>query len=85
MATYFKQETIDQIKSLLEEGHNVTHTARQVGVSHDTVRRIRRYSFEYIPPLEQAIQMLELGYSECEVYAWWGEELLKEALEWIKL
>ena len=33
-----------------------------------------------LPPLEQAIQMLELGYSECEVYAWWGEELLAEAL-----
>ena len=40
---------------------------------------------EPIPPLEQAIQMLELGYSEDEVYAWWGEELLEEALEWIEL
>ena len=36
-----------------------------------------------LPPLEQAIQMLELGYSEDEVYAWWGEELLKSAKEWI--
>ena len=33
-----------------------------------------------LPPLEQAIQMLELGYSELEVYEWWGSEVLVEAL-----
>jgi hypothetical protein len=38
-----------------------------------------------LPPLEQAIQMLEQGYSELEVYEWWGEELLEEAKEWIEL
>ena len=44
-----------------------------------------KQTIEPVPPLEQAIQMLELGYSEDEVYAWWGEELLEEALEWIEL
>ena len=41
------------------------------------------YNQAMLPPLEQAIQMLELGYSEDEVYAWWGEELLEEAKTWL--
>ena len=42
------------------------------------------YNQAMLPPLEQAIQMLELGYSEDEVYAWWGEELLEEAATFYK-
>ena len=74
-----------EILKLVREGKNKSYIRDTLKVSEHLITKTKKdYQTDNLPPLEQAIQMLELGYSEDEVYAWWGEELLESALEWVE-
>ena len=74
-----------EILKLVKEGKNKSYIRDTLKVSEHLITKTKKdYQTDNLPPLEQAIQMLELGYSEDEVYAWWGEELLESALEWVE-
>ena len=73
-----------EILQLVKKGKNKSYIRDTLKVSEHLITKTKKdYQTDNLPPLEQAIQMLELSYSEDEVYAWWGEELLEEAKTWL--
>jgi hypothetical protein len=73
-----------EVRQLLEEGVPVNAIGKKLKVCPKTINSIRdNIYYPNLPPLEEAIRMLERGDSYAKVKERWGEELLEEAKDWI--
>lgn len=71
----------DQILKLIKEGHNKSYIRDTLRVSEHLITQTKKeQSNPHLPPIEQAIRMLECDKTHQEVQERWGEEVLSEAL-----
>lgn len=76
----------DQILRLVNQGKTIKDIRSELDVTHYQVREAKKERGNpHLPPIEQAILLLESGHTHQEVQERWGEEILSEALSFYEI